>query len=520
MLRTAIVIATAMGFLAAEPAQAPERPSAAGPRLGTIYELEVEVGPPENLRRLDGFDIGNYRRGVATVYATAAERDRLAARGFDFRLVPPQEDDKVLGLYHDYEALTAELEAFADAYPEITRLYSLGTSVEGRELWALLITDNPDVEEDEPEFKYVSTMHGDEPVGTELLLYFIDWLLRDYGRDPRITALVDETAVWIVPCMNPDGLERRRRYNAQGFDLNRAFPEYPVHFAGTLYDTPLNTAGRPPEVARIMEWTAENRFVLSANLHTGALLVNYPYDDDGVPSGTDAPTPDNALFRDLALRYAVHNVPMYTNPDDPDSPSNPDGITNGAAWYVITGSMQDWNYRYAGCFEVTLELSEIKRPSALTLAGLWEDNAESLLVYAESVHRGVRGRVTDGRTGDPLSAKVRVEGNSQPVFTDPDVGDYHRLLLPGEYTLVFSAPGYLPVAIEGVGVDDGPATRLDVELIRPSVDVNGDGRTDALDVQVVVNGALGRPAPPEADIDGGGITATDVQLVINAVLAL
>src|SRR5690606_17944379 len=115
------------------------------------------------------------------------------------------------------------------AYPEITRLYSLGTSVEGRELWALLITDNPDVEEDEPEFKYVSTMHGDEPVGTELLLYFIDWLLRDYGRDPRITALVDETAVWIVPCMNPDGLERRRRYNAQGFDLNRAFPEYPVH---------------------------------------------------------------------------------------------------------------------------------------------------------------------------------------------------------------------------------------------------------------------------------------------------
>ena len=164
---------------------------------------------------------------------------------------------------------------------------------------------------------------------------------------------------------------------------------------GIFFDTQFNggafsDAGRQPEVAHVMQWTAENSFVLSANLHTGSLVVNYPYDDDNnLPSGADAPSPDDALFEELAHRYAVHNPPMY------NSVVFEGGITNGCAWYTIDGGLQDWSYRYVGCMDVTLELSNTKWPAASTLPGYWEDNEASMLAYLESVHIGVRGLVRD-----------------------------------------------------------------------------------------------------------------------------
>lgn len=219
-----------------------------------------------------------------------------------------------------------------------------------------------------------------------------------------------------------------------------------------------------------MQWTAWNSFVLSANFHTGALVVNYPYDDDGMGS-VDSPTPDDLLFENVSRRYSVHNIPMWNNPQFP-----PDGITNGADWYSITGGMQDWNYRYASCNEVTIELSGTKKPPASQIPDFWDDNRESMLSYAEAVHIGVRGIVTDRATGEPVWAEVRIEGNSQPVFTDPDVGDYHRMLLGGTYDFVFDAPGYARHVVENVVVTAGPATRVDVELA--SVDLDDDGDVD------------------------------------------
>jgi hypothetical protein len=174
----------------------------------------------------------------------------------------------------------------------------------------------------------------------------------------------------------------------------------------------------------------------------------------------DSPTPDDLLFEEVSRRYSVHNPPMW------NSSSFPDGITNGAAWYSISGGMQDWNYRYASCSEVTIELSNVKKPSASQIPSFWSNNAKSMLSYLEAVHIGVRGLVTDSTTAAPLWAEVLVEGNNHPVFTDPNVGDYHRMLLPGTYDLTFSADGYLPRVVENVIVTDGSTTRIDVELTR------------------------------------------------------
>jgi carboxypeptidase D len=355
-------------------------------------------------------------------------------------------------------------------------------------------------------------MHGDEPLGTELCLKFIDRLLDDYGTDARITRLVDTTEIWLVPLMNPDGLTLGTRFNAEGYDLNRSFPAYPEDFTGTIFDgEPLDTAGRPVEVAHVMRWTAEHSFVLSANLHTGSLVVNYPYDDDGKPSGTNSPTPDDLLFRDVSMRYSKHNLPMW------HSARFTDGITNGAAWYVVVGGMQDWNYRYAACNEVTIELSNTKAlPAAAGFAQLCADNEESMLRYLEAVHIGVRGLVLARATRTPLCAEVRVEGNDHAVYTDPDVGDYHRMLLPGTYALTFSAPNCVSRTIPDITVGDREATRVDADLI--DADVNSDGTVNAVDVQLVIDAILGRPVPYDGDVDGGGVTATDLQTVINVVL--
>lgn len=484
-------------------------------QAGQDTVVEVRLPDRAALDRLSeaGFSIDDVRGLVAVVYATQEDLKRLSELGYDYYLAPEQPlppEAKTPDGYHNYAELTALLQGFATEYPELCRLESLGKSVQGRELWVMLITDNPDELEDEPAFKYISTIHGDEPVGTELCLYLIERLLTDYGSETRITQLVDSTAIWFLPLMNPDGRELNSRRNASGVDLNRAFPIYPTTFTGTLFDgTPLGTTGRQPEVRHVMEWTAANRFVLSANFHTGALLVNYPYDDDGLGS-INSPTPDDALMRALALRYAEQNLPMYNNPFFPQ------GVSNGAAWYAINGGLQDWSYRYAGCIDFTIELNNIKWPSGTALPALWENNEEAMLVYIESVHIGARGLVTDRAIGAPVHAEVYVIGNAQPVFTEPRVGNYHRLLLPGIYELRFSAPGYITYYTPEIEVSEGPATRVDIAIT--DGDINGDGRIDATDLQLVVNGVLGRPVPYDVDVDGRGLSATDIQAMINRLL--
>ena len=203
---------------------------------------------------------------------------------------------------------------YAHAYPNITRLYSIGTSVEGRELYALEITDHPGVHEaGEPEFKYVGNMHGNEVVGRELLLLLIKYLCEGYGRDERVTRIVDTTRVHILPTMNPDGFERShegdaapRRATAHNKDLNRNFPDQD-------YVKPGENDVQEPETLAVMAWSRQFPFVLSANLHGGSLVANYPYDDTPNPAdaaGKAWPSPDDATFVLLAKTYSLNHPRM------------------------------------------------------------------------------------------------------------------------------------------------------------------------------------------------------------------
>lgn len=507
LMRLTALSAVVIALLQASPGAGLE-----APRVTVVDVTLPNRGALETLVN-EGYIIDAVRGLTATVYATAEDFARLRETGYPLKIIgqrPLDLSEKDVAAYHFHAELTTELEGYAAAYPDICRVFSIGDSVQGRELWVILITGNPDVEEDEPEFKFIATMHGDEPLGTEMCLYFVYRLLSGYGTDSYITGLVDTTEIAVLPLMNPDGMEAGTRSNAHWVDLNRAFPAYPDDFTDTYFDGgSTSIEGREPEVQHVMQWTLDNSFVLSANFHTGAVVVNYPYDDDDRGS-VDSPTPDDLLLEDISRRYAAYNPAMA------GSTQFTDGISNGAAWYSITGGMQDWCYRYAACMDVTIELAYTKWPNAALLPDFWDDNKVSMFTYMEAVHIGVRGVITDRTTGLPMWARVNVVDNAQPVFTDPDVGDYHRLLLPGTYDLVFSAPECIPYYVDNVVVTEGDATRVDLTL--SDGDVNQDGSVGAADVQAVVNAILGYSVTYDADVDGRGVSATDLQTVINRTL--
>jgi murein tripeptide amidase MpaA len=354
--------------------------------------------------------------------------------------------------YHDYTALTSALQSFASSYPSITRLYSAGTSEQGRELWILEMSDNPGVDENEPEFKYISTMHGDEPVGTEMMLELIEDLLQGYGSDSRLTQLMNDVEMHFMPLMNPDGNQAGTRSNAYGVDLNRDFPD--------PYVDPVNTpTGRAAETAAVMNWSAGKDFDLSVNFHTGALVVNYPFDTNSSGSSVYTATPDDDFMIEISEDYSSANSPMWNG-------SFNNGITNGADWYAISGGMQDWVYVYEGGMELTLELSNAKWPSSSALPGLWSDNRESMIRMIEWSLRGVRGVVTDANTGLPLSGvEVRVQGRDHATWSASGVGDYHRVCEAGNYSLVFSKDGYFSQTLTGISVGTQSATVRNVALV-------------------------------------------------------
>jgi len=138
--------------------------------------------------------------------------------------------------HHDYVAMEKYLKELNVNYPNITRLYSIGSSVQGRELYVMEVTKNPGRHSSEkPEVKYIGNMHGNEVVGREMLLLLLRYLCENYGTDERVTRIVETIRLHVLPSMNPDGYEiseegdtygLKGRENAEGVDLNRNFPDH------------------------------------------------------------------------------------------------------------------------------------------------------------------------------------------------------------------------------------------------------------------------------------------------------
>lgn len=456
---------------------------------GEIY-FSFEIGSRlelESLTRIISID--NVKGNLVLAYANQKEFKAFLELGYAYTVLPhpgsliPEEELRPPGsgespltlwnYYPTYDEYVTFMNDFAATYPDICKLVSIGTSIQGRSLLAVKISDNVNEQEAEPEFLYTSTMHGDEVTGYILMLHLIDYLLSNYATDPRITEMVDHTEIYINPLANPDGtyhggnssVYNAIRYNANYIDLNRNYPdpEDGLHPDGHAWQQ---------ETVAFMAFADSNHFVMGANFHGGAEVFNYPWDTWAKLAA------DDTWWQFVGHEY-VDTVHLYS-PSSYFSGFN-NGITNGYQWYTISGGRQDYMNYWHSCREVTLEISNNKMPPASQLLSFWEYNYRSLLNYIEEVNYGVQGIVTDSVTGEPLQAGIFIMGHDidhSEVTTKLPSGYYSRLLYEGEYSLTFTATGYFPKTID-VMVTNRETTPLDVELVPLNVAQN-EPRTERL----------------------------------------
>ncbi len=406
-------------------------------------------------------------------YANAKQLSRLKKAGYSFRIIDLKKSGKSVLMaqtltemedgnhYPTHDVYLQMMENFAAKYPNICRLQTLGNSVEGRPVQILKITDNPDIQEAEPEVFFTGQMHGDELVTSVIFLRLIDYLLSNYDKSPRITRLINETEIWINPLANPDGayaggdnsLSGATRSNANGVDLNRNFPNpkrpHPSHM-------------NEPEVQMMIRFAKQHSPVFSVNTHSGGEVVNYPWDTWLL---SEKKHPDHDWFEHIARKYAdtVHNykADYLTDLDN--------GITHGGEWYQVTGGRQDYMCYYAGGREITLELSTAKFLSASLLEDHWNYNRAALLDFLETAHYGFHGTVKDPE-GNPLRGKITIlnhDTKQSEVYADPDVGDYYRPIAPGTYVVQYSCKGFKNL-IDTIVIPDWDTQLIKNVILQPA----------------------------------------------------
>lgn len=361
--------------------------------------------------------------------------------------------------YHSNSETASYLTELTNKYPDNTYLYSIGKSVRGVDLLVLAIAgSDPDQHVTlRPELKYVANMHGDETVGHEMLIRFAHDLLEKYQNgDKKAHNLLDYNRVHIMPTMNPDGYEdtlamypkggfcggsSATRSNADGYDLNRNFP--------SPFDS--NNRKTQPETQAILDWNDKVPFILDANFHGGAVVANYPYDGGYDKNGNllkgrgiESVADDDDILKQISLAYAKNHGEKMRKSCSGDYFA--EGITNGADWYVIYGSMQDYDYDTKGIMAITLEISCCKHPLAEQLPQFWERNERSMMQFLLEANQGLRGQVFDNATGQPIDGvELHIEGRSRAKFTTTRKGEFWRILPVDVYRIQARKDGYKPV---------------------------------------------------------------------------
>jgi hypothetical protein len=303
----------------AGPVQAPE------PLHLVRVELAASGATALGLAEL-GLDVAHVGAGgadgsapYAEVVVDAAERERLAARGwspltliedmasfYENRLaagdvarsgahggwLSPPFGAGSMGGYYTFAEVVSVMDQIQAAYPTLVApKVSLGQSREGRNLWMWKVSDNPLVDEAEPEVRFDALHHAREPEGMQISIWFLLWMLEEYGSDPVASYLVDEREIFFVPCTNPDGYvynqqtnpngggmwRKNRRNNGSGsygVDLNRNYPyQWGYDNSGSSSNPSSETyrgpsAASEPVVAAMVTFLQQRDFATALSIHT------------------------------------------------------------------------------------------------------------------------------------------------------------------------------------------------------------------------------------------------------------
>ena len=403
--------------------------------------------------------------------------------------------------YRDYNDMLTELQQLAFDHPDIVQLFDIGDS-RGKEyynngnnnyanyqhdIWCVKLSDNVTVNEDEQNVIFDGEHHAREPISMEMVMLILNYLVDNYGTDPDVTFWVDNSQIWFVPLINPNGHKividqtdlwwRKNIHdndgNGQitwsngwdypdGVDLNRNYgPPQWWGGAGTSGPTGQTYPGTgsfsEPETQALRDLLLSYRFSVGMSYHSYSELIMYP-----LGFNMSCVAPDVNAFANLCQEMAM-TVPAqgggYYTPQQCNQ------------LYPCSGTTTDYGYGVLRIFYYITELGTEFIPPASTMEQIIQNNLSAALLLLDRVfYSTITGNITNVNTGEPVVAQVKIPSIDntgtpvEPYLSGEDFGRYYRILLPGTYDMEISAFGYLPDTVNNVVVNNTEQTIVNVAL--------------------------------------------------------
>ena len=324
-----------------------------------------------------------------------------------------------MGGYYTFDEIEQNLDELYQDYPNlVAEKISIGTTLEGRNIWALKMSDNPNVDEDEAEVLYTALHHAREPMSYMNLFYYMNWLVENYNSDQMATDILDNRELWFVPAINADGLVYNQsiapngggmqRKNGRetcngtpdGVDLNRNYS-----FMWGLDDQGSSSNGcdetyrgtspfSEPETQAIDNFISQHDFPIALNYHSYSNLLIYPY---GYSYTNPMDQEDIDIFVEIGQELVSENGYALG--------------TGTELLYPVNGEACDWMYGEHGIFAYTPEVGSSNDgfwPATNRIIPLCEEN-----LYANQYLAIAAGSSYSSNTS--VSNNTFVQGNSYPL---------------------------------------------------------------------------------------------------------
>ena len=275
-----------------------------------------------------------------------------------------------MGGYYTYNEIVEHINELSSEYSDIvSEVQVIGESLEGRPILAIKLSDNPNINENEPEVLYTGLHHAREPMSYMNLFYYMYWLVENYTTDDLAASIINNRELWFIPCINPDGLVynqqiapngggmQRKNHretctnnddfsNWDGIDLNRNYSfQWGYDNSGSSGDGCNQTyrgtnSFSEPETQAVRDFVSNHNFKAALNYHSYGNLLIHPF---GYEPGLLPPDSDLTIFREFGDEMTKYNNYLM-------------GTGIETVGYTVNGEACDWMYGSEGIFAYTPEV--------------------------------------------------------------------------------------------------------------------------------------------------------------------
>jgi len=312
-----------------------------------------------------------------------------------------------MGGYYTFEEAIQRLDDIHEEYPEfVSEKILLGQSFQGRDIFAIKVSANVDIDENEPEILYTGMHHAREPMSFMNLYYFIYWILENYNIDDDATQILNTREMWFIPIVNPDGYEYNRSIapngggmqrknmrntcngSADGIDPNRNYDYmWGLDNEGSSPDPCSETyrgtsAFSEPETQIVRNFIEQKNFTIAMNYHSYSNLLIYPF-------GYSYENPMDSDDLNTFIEYA-QDMTQYNNYE---------WGTGTELLYPVNGEACDWMYGVHGIFAYTPEVGSYND-------GFWPPSSRIVPLAEENLYPNIRTALYGGAL---MSSDLEIE---------------------------------------------------------------------------------------------------------------